>query len=48
MHIQVEKFIKRKPLIDRDNLKNVKITVKCTSTKENFEIELEKLVRIGG
>ena len=30
-----------------DNLKNVKITVKCTSTEKNFEIELEKLVLIG-
>lgn len=32
----------------KNNLKNVKITVKCTSAKNNFEIELEKLVRIGG
>ena len=31
-----------------DNLKNVKITVKCTHAEKNFEIELEKLVRIGG
>ena len=31
-----------------DNLKNVKVTVKCTSTEKNFEIELENLVRIGG
>lgn len=32
----------------QDNLKNVKVIVKCTSTDKNFEIELEKVVRVNG
>ena len=32
----------------QDNLKNVKVTVKCNSANKNFEIELEKIVRVGG
>ena len=32
----------------QDNLKNVKVTVKCTRAGKNFEIELEKIVRVGG